>query len=135
MGEVLTMKRMLMLFLGLLLVLPFITQSEAVIQPAPYGNAKFFQDYQCETGNYIQLKKGNYPDLRSYNTGALGSPSWNDQISCMVIGDGVSKVIVYEHINYKGKSKTFTRTSSNPLGSWSLSGDWWNDNISSIKVQ
>jgi hypothetical protein len=129
------MKRALVFLFGLALVLPLITISGAMIQPAPYGKAVFYQDYQCETGNYMQLKIGNYPDLRCYNTEASGSPTWNDQISCMTIGEGVSKVIVYEHINYKGKSKEFKKTSGNPLGAWSLTGDWWNDKISSIKVQ
>jgi len=129
------MKRFLILMFGLALVLPLFTMSDATITPPPYDKAVFYQDYQCETGNYMQLKIGNYPDLRGYNTAELGSPTWNDQISCMTIGAGVRKVIVYEHINYKGKSKEFKRTSSNPLGAWSLTGNWWNDKISSIKVQ
>jgi hypothetical protein len=131
------LKRILILALGLAFVLPFITKSEALIDPAPYGKAVFFEHYKCtsdEGGNFIVLKIGNYPDLRCYNLGS-GSTTWNDKISCMTIGEGVSKVIVYEHINYKGKSKTFTKTSGNPLGSWSLYKDWWNDKISSIKVQ
>lgn len=105
------------------------------VQPAPAGKAVFYQDYQCTTGNSITLGTGNHSDLRQWNTGAQGSPNWNDQISCMVIGEGVSKVTVYEHINFKGKSKVFTRKPNNPLGSWSLAKDWWNDKISSIKIQ
>ncbi len=105
------------------------------VQPAPSGRVVFYQDYQCTTGNCITLRAGEHSDLRQWNTGAQGSPNWNDQISCMVMGSGISKVIVYEHINFKGKSKTFTRTSNNPLGCWSLAGNWWNDKISSIKIR
>lgn len=105
------------------------------IQPAPADKVVFYQDYQCTTGNKITLGRGSYSDLRSYNTAQLGSSSWNDQISCMVIGENISKVTVYQDINYKGKSKTFTKTSNNPIGTWSLAKDWWNDKISSIKVE
>ncbi len=129
------LKRIIILSLGLALILPIVTMSDATITPPPFERVVFYQDYQCETGNYMVLKRGNYPDLRCYNTGGSGSPTWNDQISCMTIGEGIAKVIVYEHINYKGKSKTFTKTSSNPLGAWSLTGNWWNDKISSVKIQ
>jgi hypothetical protein len=106
-----------------------------VVQPAPADKAVFYQDYRCTTGNKMELGRGSYPDLRTYNTAELGSPTWNDQISCMVIGQNIGKVTVYQHINFKGKSKTFTKTSNNPLGTWSLAKDWWNDSISSMKIE
>lgn len=105
------------------------------VQPAPWGKVVFYQDYQCTTGNFITLGTGEHKDLRQWNTGAQGSPSWNDQISCMVMGEGVGKVIVYQDIKFKGKSRTFTKTHNNPNGVWSLAGNWWNDRISSIKIQ
>ena len=117
------------------LLFPAATFGQGAIQSAPAGKVVFYQDYQCTTGNFIALGKGDYADLRQYDTGGSGSATWNDQISCMVIGEGISKVTVFENINFKGKKKDFTRTANNPLGSWSLAKDWWNDKISSIKIQ
>jgi hypothetical protein len=129
------MKKIFLLVLNFLLALTFVAEAGA-IEPAPANTARFYQDYQCTSPPYIEFSKGtNVPDLRKWTIPAPGGPSWNDQISCIVIGEGVSKVIVYQDINYKGKSKTFTRTANNPLGAWSLAQDWWNDKISSIKVQ
>jgi len=105
------------------------------IQPAPKGRVVFYQNYPCTAGDKIVLGRGAYSDLRQWNTAELGSPTWNDQISCMVIGQGIRKVTVYQHINYKGKSKAFTRTKNNPLGTWSLVDDWCNNSISSIKIE
>ncbi len=105
-----------------------------IIGPAPANNVVFYQDGDYN-GNQIQLRKGGYSDLRSYDTGAPGTPSWNDQISSMKIGTGIAQVTVYWDINSGGKSRVFKRQSDNPDGCWSLTGDGWNDKISSIKVE
>jgi len=128
------MKKVFLIVAVLMLVGSSLSFADS-ITPAPFERVVFYQDYQCTTGNKIVLKRGSYGDLRQWNTAELGSPTWNDQISCMVIGEGISKVTIYQHINYKGKSKTFTRTRNNPLGAWSLAGDWWNDSASSIKIE
>lgn len=128
------MRFIVLLFLCLALFCPATAFGQSV-QPAPPGKVVFYQDYQCTTGNYIVLGYGNHSDLRQWNTGAQGSPTWNDQISCMAIGEGVGKVIVYQDIKFKGKSREFKRTHNNPNGVWSLAGNWWNDRISSIKIQ
>ena len=128
------MRRTFIAVSAILFVLTLFACFGWAIEPAPYNKVVFYQDGDCDTGNYMQLGVGDYADLRTYNTGGSGSPNWNDQISCMTIGEEISKVIVYEHINFGGKSKTFSKTSSNPLGSWSLSGLSWNDKISSVKV-
>lgn len=128
------MKKIFYVAVALVLVCSSLTFAET-IQPAPDNRVAFYQDYQCTTGNKIVLGPGSYSNMTQWNTAELGSPTWNDQISCMVIGAGINKVTVYQHANYKGKSKTFTRTNNNPLGTWSLAGDWWNDSISSIKIQ
>jgi hypothetical protein len=131
------MKRALLLFFCLALFIPVIASA---IDPAPDGNVRFYRDYQCSTGPSTTFGPGEYKDLRQYpqndpdTFAAIPGTNWNDQISCMTIGAGISKVIVYENINFKGKSKTFTRTTNNPLGSWSLAKDWWNDRISSVKI-
>jgi hypothetical protein len=105
-----------------------------VIGPAPANNVVFYQDGDYN-GNQIQLHTGEYKDLRSYDTGASGTPDWNDKISSMKIGTGITKVTVYWDINCGGKSREFKRQSDNPDGCWSLTGDGWNDKISSIKVE
>jgi hypothetical protein len=131
------MKRAFLLFLGLVLS---ITVIASAIDPAPAGTVRYYRDYQCSTGPSTTFGPGEYKDLRQYpqndpdTFATITGTNWNDQISCITIGTGISKVIVYEHINFKGKSKTFTRTTNNPLGSWSLAGDWWNDRISSVKI-
>jgi len=104
-------------------------------QPAPKERVVFYQNSRCTTGDKIILGRGAYSDLRQWNTAQLGSPTWNDQISCLVIGEGIHRVTVYRHINFKGKSKTFSRTNKNPLGIWSLTDDWCNNNISSMKIE
>lgn len=127
------MRRAFFLVLCLVLGLPLIASAQKNVQPAPAGQAVFYQDYQCTTGNSIALGMGSYADLRSYSM--EGGGNWNDQISCMTIGDGIKKVTVYQDINFKGKSKEFKKTANNPLGCWSLAKDWWNDRISSIKIE
>lgn len=71
----------------------------------------------------------NEPDLRCYNTGALGTPNWNDRISSFKIGRGL-KVTFYEHINYRGASYTV----KGPAEISSLVHNGWNDRISSFKT-
>jgi hypothetical protein len=128
--EVTAMKRAF----SLPLLCLFIPAVASAIDPAPAGQVRIFRDYQCTTGPSATFAKGsNIKDLRQYTMD--GGTSWNDQISCIVIGAGVSKVIVYEHINYGGRSNTLTRTTSNPIGAWSFAADWWNDKISSFKIQ
>lgn len=119
----------------------FIPVIASAIDPAPANTVRFYRDYQCTTGPSSTFGPADYQDLRQYPQNDPNSPyapisgtNWNDQISCMTIGQGISKVIVYEHIKFGGKSKTFTRTTNNPLGSWSLAQDWWNDKISSVKI-
>lgn len=97
------------------------------------GEVVFYDSEQCKGQPYMALKVGNYADFRSYNTGASGSPSWNDRASCIVVGP-FTKVIVYEHINYKGKSKEYKASTAEKM--FTLSGDrTWNNKISSCKVQ
>lgn len=69
------------------------------------------------------------PDLRSYNTGAQGTPNWNDRISSLKVGSDV-KLIVYKDINYKGGSMTFT----GPATISTLVSAGWNDKISSLRI-
>jgi hypothetical protein len=112
---------------------------DPTVLPAPANNVVFFEDCRCDenlgSGYFIQLPKGQYPDLGTYNLGAPGTPNWHDKISGIVMGTGITKVTVYEHANYGGRSKVFTRTSANTNKCTSLSGDWWDNKISSIKIE
>ena len=69
------------------------------------------------------------PDLRSYNTGAQGSPNWNDRISSLKVGSQV-KLVVFADINYKGASWTAT----GPATINTLVSNGWNDRISSFRI-
>lgn len=67
-------------------------------------------------GDYISLKSGKRKP---------GNPD-NDAISSIKI-KGQATITVYEHVNYKGDSKTFTKSAK-------YVGKKWNDRISSFKV-
>lgn len=69
------------------------------------------------------------PDLRCYNTGGPGSPNWNDRISSLKVGSDI-KVVLFEHINYQGKSFTIP----GPANISSLVSSGWNDRASSFRI-
>ena len=91
-----------------------------------------FDNPQCQGEPYMTLKKGDYPDLGKYNTAGKDSPTWNDAVSCMKIGEGL-KVKVFKDANFKGLKKTFSQTAANN-GTVSLANDPWDDSISSLKI-
>lgn len=81
-------------------------------------------------GNYIRWDGiRDIPDLRSYNTGGLGTPNWNDRISSFKVGSEL-KLVVYKDINYKGGSWTVT----GPATIKTLVSNGWNDKISSLRI-
>lgn len=87
----------------------------------------FWDDYRCETGASITLGTGQYKNFVD-----LG---WNDRVSCVVVGSEV-KLTIYQHTNFGGRSKTLqANKTSNPLGAFSFAGDWWDNSISSVKIQ
>jgi hypothetical protein len=103
-------------------------------KPVPRDKAVFYQDDKCEGSTYVELREGEYPDLRELRVKGSGSDTWNDRISCITIGSEISKVIIYQHPNFEGKGKVLTRSSGEPDVSWSLLGGWSYKKISSIKV-
>jgi|GEM_PF-1091728 len=121
----------------------FVPVIVSAFEPAPDGTVKVYRDYQCSTGPQTTFGStltgaatGEYGNLLNYpQHDESGSPirgsNWNDQISCLTIGGGIKKVVIYEHINFKGKSKTLKRDDG---WIWSFGGDWWNDRISSFKI-
>ena len=86
----------------------------------------FWENGDCTSGESLALGVGSYKNFVD-----LG---WNDRASCVVIGSAV-KLTIYQKINYGGKNKTLQATTNNPLGAYSFAGDWWNDTISSVKIQ
>jgi hypothetical protein len=136
------MKKVYLLGVCFVLFVLVVAIAYAAIQPAPANTVRVYRDYQCTTGPQTTFQKGNYSNLTQYPQNDENAPyatipgtNWNDQISCLTIGEGVSKVTIYQHANYKGKSKTLKKQSNNPLGAWSFAKDWWNDSISSIKIE
>lgn len=99
------------------------------IGPAPGSNQVAIYEHANYCGAYIIFGITEQPDLRSYSTGAAGSPSWNDRISSARVGSNM-KLIAYQDINYQGNSTTL----SGPSNITDLSSSGWNRKISSLKV-
>jgi hypothetical protein len=99
----------------------------------------FYDNTRCLNLNptsCLTLNKSEQADDLAQKTLSQDLPdTWNDRIACLKIGANVSRVIVFQHPNFKGKSRTFTRTDSNPKGVWSLQGGGWDKNVSSIVVE
>jgi hypothetical protein len=128
------MKKVLMMiaFLSLAAVSFLMATKAMAIEPGP-GQVVFYDDYQCKNEPLMVLNKGNYPNFNEWHLTDHNSPTWNDRVSCFKIGEG-TKLKIYQKINYGGKSKEFGRTGNNPNGMWSLSGDWWDNSVSSAKI-
>ena len=107
---------------------------------APASKQVFFYDnsrcLNSKPADCLILNKGEQVDDLALRSISQAAPdTWNDRIACLKIGKDVSRVIVYQNSNFKGKSRTFTRTDSNPGGVWSLHGNGWDKDISSIIVE
>jgi hypothetical protein len=96
----------------------------------PTANQVYVYEHISYGGAYMRFDGiRDVADLRSYNTGALGSPNWNDRISSLKVGSDL-KLIVYADINYKGASWTVT----GPANISTLVSNGWNDKISSFRT-
>ena len=94
------------------------------------SNQVYFYEHTNYGGAYMRFDGlREVPDLRSYNTGALGSPNWNDRISSFKIGKEL-KLVVFKDINYRGGSWTI----SGPATISTLVSNGWNDKISSFRI-
>ncbi len=127
------MKRVYFVVMGLLLSLALMPNNGWAADWYSRDKAVFYQDGGCDGGKYVELEEGEYADLTKLRVSGSGSATWNDRISCMLIGSGISKVIVYEHINFGGRSSEFTRSGRSD-SIQNIKGGWWDDKISSIKV-
>jgi hypothetical protein len=97
--------------------------------PEPSSEQACVYEHVNYCGAYIRVVISEIPDLRSYNTGASGTPNWNDRISSIRVGGNV-KILVYGDINYGNYLGTLT----GPSTVATLVPSGWNDKISSLKV-
>jgi len=107
---------------------------------APASQQVFFYDnsrcLNSKPDECLILNKGEQVDDLALRPISQAVPdTWNDRIACLKIGKDVSRVTVYQNASFKGKSRTFNRTDSNPCGVWSLHGNGWDKDISSILVE
>ncbi|MGQ9674000.1 MAG: peptidase inhibitor family I36 protein [Candidatus Aminicenantales bacterium] len=124
-GETRYLCRRVFLFVGLALGLGL-----QIPAHTPTSNQLYVYEHVNYEGAYIRFDgTRDEPDLRSYNTGPLGSPNWNDRISSFKIGSDL-KVVFYEHINYKGASWTV----KGPAEISSMVSNGWNDRVSSLRT-
>jgi hypothetical protein len=121
----------LLVFVSLLAAVSLLAMKASAIDPEK-EQVIVFDNPQCQGEPYMVMKKGEYPDLRAYQTSGKDSPTWDNAISCMKIGEGV-KVRIYEKINFKGKNKIFGKTAENS-GTVSLANTPWDNMISSLKI-
>ena len=94
------MKRIYFVVMGLLLSLALIPINGWAADWYSRDKAVFYQDGGCDGGRSVELKEGEYPNLTKLRVSGSGGGTWNDRISCMAIGSDITKVIVYEHVNF-----------------------------------
>jgi len=96
----------------------------------PTSNQVYVYEHINYGGAYMRFDGlREVADLRSYNTGAQGTPNWNDRISSLKVGSEV-KLVVFADINYKGASWTVP----GPASISTLVSNGWNDRISSFRI-
>jgi hypothetical protein len=96
----------------------------------PTSNQVYVYEHINYEGAYMRFDGlREVADLRSYNTGALGTPNWNDRISSLKVGSEV-KLVVFADINYKGASWSVT----GPASIKTLVSNGWNDRVSSFRI-
>lgn len=98
------------------------------------GEVVVYKHGSCNGSEYFSFNGNNqmeYSSVLGYTW--PGGGSLNDSISCYVIGHKTT-FYYYQHINYGGKSVKDENTASDRMKQKNLSGTWWNDSISSVKV-
>ena len=121
----------LLVFGALLATISLMTIKASAVEPEK-EQVIVFDNPQCQGEPYMTMKKADYPDMHAYPTAGKDSPTWDNAISCMKIGEGV-KVRIYEKINFKGKNKIFSKSAENS-GIVSLANTPWDNMISSLKI-
>jgi hypothetical protein len=120
--------RLWVLILALIL---FFVEGHPLAQEADYV---FIYQHPNFGGAYMRLDRDQaIPNLGILETGAQGSTNWNDQISSVKVGAN-KKIIVYEHINFGGASRTLYGLSCSFSGSYPTMPSGWNDKASSLKI-
>lgn len=129
------MKKFLILsFLGAMIITTaFIAVEVNAYDPLDYEVVLYTNGQCTDADGWNRLGKGEFPNFTALQNVQAGgqNENWNDKVSCIKVGK-TAKLTIYQHVNYKGKSKTFKWTKASN-GWYSLSGDWWNDSISSCK--
>lgn len=97
-------------------------------KPSTY-QVVFYDSSSCKGEPYIVFDVIN---TNPKEIARLSEYDWNDKISCIVIGI-MTRVTVYEHKNYEGRSSSYQTSST--VKTISGSGNWWNNKISSIRIQ
>lgn len=82
----------------------------------------------AKIGSYYASLVGN-----SYNPICKKTINWNDTISSIKVG-AKAMVIVYEHVNYGGRSQVWKGNCNSPLCLGDLRNSNWNDKISSFRI-
>jgi len=102
------------------------------------GNPSYSQVFLYEHTDYGGSNMSfqydyDVPDLTRWRL-LNSSKSWNDRLSSVKLGRNV-KIILYEHINYKGASITIQADGNNQKDYSNLHSYGWGDKASSFKVR
>ncbi|MGZ8781177.1 MAG: beta/gamma crystallin domain-containing protein [Thermoanaerobaculia bacterium] len=89
------------------------------------GQVVLYESPACRGEPYVVLQVGRTYD--NFVNLAMGSGNWNDRASCVEVGPS-TRVLIYQHINYGGSTRTLT------AGVTTLCGNWWDNSISSARV-
>lgn len=105
---------------------------------ADIGNPSYCQVFLYEHTNYGGATMSfmydyDVADLTKWRL-PNSSKSWNDRLSSLKLGKSV-KIVLYEHINFKGKSITLQANGSAQKNYPSLHSFGWGDKASSFKVR
>ena len=82
------MKRVYFVVMGFFLSLALMPNNGWAADWYSRDKAVFYQDGGCDGGKYVELEEGEYADLTKLRVSGSGSATWNDRISCMLIGIG-----------------------------------------------
>ena len=99
----------------------------------PADHQVFVYEHTNYGGNYMSFEFDTLvPDLTKWRV-LNSKDNWNDRISSIKVGKN-TKIILFEHTNYKGATITLLGTGSGGAGNFAAMPSGWNDKASSFKV-